>query len=82
LITHDQVIPKPGEHGGPCRRLHCGHEECELMRSYSRKRCTICGEAIGFDQLYLGDTTDEDFAPSELTHSLCAAAREARSPTT
>lgn len=76
------VIPSPGKLGGPCRRTYCGGHGCELLRELARVRCTICGEPIGFDTLYLDQTSDEEFAPPVLTHEICAAAREHRSPTT
>lgn len=82
-MTAPEVIARPGKVGGPCRRQHCGGEVCERWRAQAAAPCSICGEPIGFDVLFVVDTTDEsDFAPEVLTHALCAAAEEIRSPTT
>ena len=81
-MTAPLVIARPGKVGGPCRRMHCNSETCAAWRREAETLCSICNEPIGYDTRYLNETGDEEFAQLVLTHEICAAAREARSPTT
>jgi hypothetical protein len=74
----------PGQGRRPLPRQHCGGDVCERWRAQAAALCSICGEPIGFDVMFTVDEppTKSDFAPEVLTHALCAAAKEFRSPTT
>lgn len=79
-MSEPLIIMKPGRKGGPCAKRYCSHEWCARDRRIAEtQRCTICGDAIGFEALFLAEPAGAgDFAPTIYTHNLCAAAESVR----
>lgn len=63
------VLPAPESIYGPCKD-ECVHTDCEMTRSMAAAVCSICGEEIGYECRFYGNTLDT------MVHASCREAGE------
>lgn len=52
-------LASPGLPGGPCLDENCGHADCAVNRALAARKCSYCGEPIGYEREFIWFTSQE-----------------------
>jgi len=65
-------ISEPGSKYGPCKKP-CQHKDCAASRAQADAVCPFCGEAIGYNNLFVeySDALTVEYAEAKLWHRSC-----------